>query len=322
MKGAEAQAKEIFHKMVMKWLTCPFSFLIIALTGASLNLPLVWDLKKESLSLIHDWGKEAVYLGLFSGLVAGILVDKVSNVWTFLIGAIITAGSYGALSFLVDAEGTGPCIAILFLFVIAGLGSSIAVITAIVALTKNFDSGKAAFLLLTIGMVYWRLAGPMEQSMHEAFLKEVPKNLYLLISAGSQFVVLLIGAFLLTKVELGKLLDAISKDEDPTGILIYVIATALLLTSFFVLSIGLDMAFIGAIVFLSFLFINFLALILCVTIIYKAVKEGKGVGFGAIGAALLSGKEDSTTEQLIKQREYQMLLAISFLTIGTAMGFD
>jgi hypothetical protein len=54
------------------------------------------------------------------------------------------------------------------------------------------------------------------------------------------------------------------------------------------------MGAVGSIVFIFFLFVNFLALGLAIFLLYKMIKSGKGVGLGALTGALKKKEEFAT----------------------------
>lgn len=120
----------------------------------------------------------------------------------------------------------------------------------------------------------------MDESFHNGFLKDASKQVYLIIVGSIIFVTFIINAFAMSKVELGKVIDAVSEGADPSGVFTYVLVTGLLLVTYFVLEIVLQIHVAAASVFVFFLFLNFLALGLAVFLIYKKVKSGGGLGFG------------------------------------------
>jgi hypothetical protein len=181
----------------------------------------------------------AVYIGLFSGVIGGMLVDKVSNLISYLIAAVLALIAYIGLAFVAPLEGTGMEIVTLGLFFFAGISGSIGVITSVVSLAKNFDAGKAGMLLVAISVTYWKLAAEMDEALHSGFMKEASLTVYFIVVGVVVFIALIIAALAMTKVELGQILDTISKEADSTGIFVYVIVTACLLALFFLFDIVL-----------------------------------------------------------------------------------
>lgn len=290
--------KEMIMKIVMKWLTVPITFLVIALTGAAINLPQQFIKTKDKHDIVISFGLNAVYLGLYSGVIAGIMVDKLSNLISFIIAAVLALISYIPLAFIADLEGTPVDLAILGLFFLAGLSGSIGVITSVVSLAKNFDAGQASLLLVAIAVTYWKLASGMDSALHTGFMKDATPQVYFIVVGCIVFIALLVAAFAMTKVELGAILDTLSKEADSTGIFIYVIVTSLLLVTFFIFADVLDMGVVASSIFLFFLFVNFLILGLAIFLIYKMIKSGKGMSpTGALGGV---GKkpDELTTGQM------------------------
>lgn len=315
--------KEMVIKLLLKWLTVPLTFLVVALTGAAINLPEQFIKTKEKHDLVVNFGLEAVYLGLYSGVIAGIMVDKISNLVSFLVAAVLALIAYIPLAFVTDLDGTPINLAILFLFFIAGLSGSIGVITSVVSLAKNFDAGKASLLLVTIAITYWKLASGMDNSLHTGFMKEASNEVYFIVVGVIIFVTLLIAAFAMTKVELGTTLDTLSKEADSTGIFIFVIVTSILLVTFFVFADVLDMGIVASSVFLFFLFVNFLILGLAIFLIYKMIKSGKGMSAaGALGAVGAKKPDEFTTGQMCGKKKYIHMCVVAFCILGSSLTFE
>ena len=261
----------------------------------------------------------AVYLGAYSGIIGGLFVDKLPNTISFIVAAVFALISFIPLSFLTEATGTGALVGILILFFIAGLASSISVLTAVVSLVKNFDAGRSAIMLVGLSLCYLRLCPNMDDSFHNGFLKDVSKQIYLIIVGVIIFLTLLASAFAMTKVEMGKVIDAVSENADPSGVFTYVLVTALLLVVYFVLEIVLQIHAAAASVFVFFLFLNFLALGLAVFLIYKKVKSGGGLSLGGLTKKALP---EQTPGEMFKKVRFIMILLLCFTTLGVSYSFE
>lgn len=313
--------KESIKKIVMKWVTVPISFLVIALTGAAMNLPDQFFKTEEKHKLVVAYGLNAVYLGLYSGVIAGLMVDKLSNLISYIISAVLALIGYAGLAFVCEEEGTFINILILVLFFLTGLSGSIATITSVVSLAKNFDSGRAALMLVGICVTYWKLASGMDNSLHQAFLKDSSNFVYFIVVGSIVVITLIIAALAMTKVELGKILDTISKEGDVQGIFVYVIVTAALLFVFFITGSVLGLYIVASSVFLFFLFLNFLALGLAVFLIYKMIKSGKGMSVGGLVGGLKK-PEEFTTGQMFGKKFYIYMCIVAFCILGTSLTFE
>jgi MFS family permease len=154
--------KEMVIKILMKWVTVPISFLVIALTGAAVDMPFQFEKTKDKHEIVLTYGVVAVYLGLYSGVIAGIMVDKMSNLISYLIAAVLSLIAFISAAFLHDGEGIGINIGLLVCCFLAGISGSIGVITSVVSLAKNFDAGNSGLLLVSIAVTYWKLADGMD----------------------------------------------------------------------------------------------------------------------------------------------------------------
>lgn len=276
-------------------------------------------MKKADNLLLKDYGQLAVYLGAYCGIVGGLFTDKVSPTISFIVAAVFSLITFIPLAFLTEATGTGALVGILVLFFIAGLASSISVLTSVCCVVRNFDAGRIAIILVGLSLCYFRLAANMDDSFHEGFLKDVSKQIYLIIVGVVIFLTFIVSAFLFRKVELGKILDTVSENADPSGVFTYVLVTALLLVVYFVLQIVLEIHSAAASVFIAFLFLNFLALGLAVFLIYKKVKSGGGISLGGLTKKPLP---DVTPGKMFSNIKFTMICLLAFATLGISYAFE
>ena len=315
----ESPGKEIIKKLLFKWVTIPLTFAVVCCSGAIDNLPHQFDLKKADNILLKNYGTLAVYLGAYSGIIGGLFVDKLPNTVSFIVAAVFALISFIPLAFLTEVTGGGMMALILILFFIAGLASSISVLTAVVSLVRNFDAGRSAIILVGLSLCYLRLCTNMDDSFHEGFLKDVSKQIYLIIVGCILFLTFLVNAFAMSKVELGKVIDAVSENADPSGVFTYVLVTGLLLVTYFVLEIVLQIHVAAASVFIFFLFLNFLALALAVFLIYKKVKSGGGIGLGGL---LKKPLEDTAPLKMFSKLRFSMVCLLCFTTLGVSYSLE
>jgi hypothetical protein len=139
---------------------------------------------------VISFGLAAVYIGLYSGIIAGILADNISNIVLYFISGILSLCAYIPLSFACEFDGTSAHVGILGLFAIAGFAGSLGVMTSIITLAKNFGSGKASILIVTIAMTYFKIAYIMDDAFHTGFLGDFSLSNYFLLVGLIMFVVL------------------------------------------------------------------------------------------------------------------------------------
>jgi len=97
----------------------------------------------------------ATYVGYYFGILSGILVDKVNNLFNFLIASVLTLiGFIGCIIAVGDPEfGVGMQVLTLFSMIIAGFGSSVAFITSVATVAKNF-SRDLSILFVAVLLTY------------------------------------------------------------------------------------------------------------------------------------------------------------------------
>lgn len=115
----------------------------------------------------------ATYVGYYFGIVSGILVDKVANQFNFLIAAVLTLiGFTGCIITIGNEEfGTGMQVLTIISMIIAGLGSSVAFITSIATVAKNF-SRDLSILFVAVLLTYQKTAEAFDDAIHSAFFPE------------------------------------------------------------------------------------------------------------------------------------------------------
>ena len=222
-------------KLLRKWLTVPTGILIVSLSGAALNLKERLEEKSEAAG---EWVTMvftlSVQLGYFSGILAGFLVDNIPNIFSYCIAAGLSLVSFGGVAFVLGKElTTGFIILTIFLLILAGLSASIATVTSIVSIAKNFDR-VVAYLLVAIAIGYMKTAKAFDHSVKEGFFPDMDDQIYMLGVGAVVTAVNIIGAVVMRKVELGKVLTHFSKSADPFGVLIFIVILGLYLIAFWV----------------------------------------------------------------------------------------
>jgi len=227
-----------------------------------------------------------VQLGYYSGIIAGALVDSLPNITSYAIAAVLSLLSYGGLAYTIGSEFEfWQQMLTCFLLFLCGLGASIGTVTSIVTNVKNFDD-KVSTLLVAILITYMKMAQNFDEALKEGFFPETDDQIYLIILGVLTTIVCVLGMFTMRKVELGQVLETVSKETDPIGVLIYIASCGLYLFIYWTLVKFFNIYTAGVPVILFFLFLNFLLLGLAVFLVYAKVKSGKGVGLSSLSNAL------------------------------------
>ncbi len=232
----------------------------------------------------------SVQLGHYSGIIAGALVDALPNIISYRIAAVLSAISYGGLAYTIqsDFEFGMQMLTCLLLFM-AGLGASISTVVSIVTNVKNYDD-EVSTLLVAIMVTYMKLATNFDIALKEGFFPEADDSTYLIIIGVATTLICVAGMFTMKKVDLGSILESVSKTTDPTGVLIFIATLGVYLLTYWVVVQFLNIYVVGVPIVLFFLFLNFLMLGLSIFLVYKAVKSGKGVGLSSVTGALSKKK--------------------------------
>ena len=118
--------------MISKWISIPFAIMTVLIAGSVLRLiqyfygveALQWTPLQQELI---RWG---VIFGYYGGIVAGPLVDLLTNTVAFILAAIIALGGFIALGFYTDASqvNTANTMLIVGLLVLVSFAAAIATI--------------------------------------------------------------------------------------------------------------------------------------------------------------------------------------------------
>ena len=260
----------------------------------------------------------AVQFGYYSGVIAGAFVDYLPNLVSFLVAAGLSLVSFGGLAYAMSTDfELGWQLLTVLLFFLAGLSASIATICSIVTIIKNFGR-KVSVLLVAILVTYMKTASAFDNAIKDAFMPEADDSVYLVISGVYVSLGILIGAFTMRKVELGKFLEAISKGADPTGASVYIVVCALYFFCFWLFHEELELKGLSVVCTIFFLVLNFLILGLAVFLIYLKVKGGAKPSL----SDMTSKDKEYTLGEMFKMPKYIFLLIATMLVVGTCYSYS
>lgn len=154
-------------QLVWKWMTLPYAIFIILMGGSAINLTVRFGVKSNIASEgMQLFMLLCTTLGYNLGIGAGALVDHLKPAkWNFLISGILSfLGFFGLIWTIHIADDSfGVLIQILtsLFMILAGLGASIAYISSIVIVVKNFDQ-EVSILLVSILVTYMKTANSFD----------------------------------------------------------------------------------------------------------------------------------------------------------------
>lgn len=262
-----------------------------------------------------------VQLGYYSGIIAGALVDAVPNIVSYGIAAALSFISYGGLAYTIESDFEfGLQMVTCVLLFLAGLGASIGTVTSIVTNVKNFDD-QVSTLLVAILITYMKMAQNFDEALKEGFFPESDDRTYLIIIGALTTVVMVIGMFTMKKVELGTVLETLSKTTDPTGVLIFIAVCGTYLFTYWTVVKLFAVYTAGVPIILFFLLLNFLMLGLSVFLVYSKATSGKGVGMSSMTGALVS-KKQLLIGDMVKLPKYWCLLVGTMMVVGSGYSYQ
>lgn len=142
-------------------------------------------------------------------------------------------------------------------------------------MVKNFGR-RVSCLIIAIMITYFKTSSVLDDVIRYGFFEEpngddYVETKYLIITGAYLFVIVLIGAFTMKKVQLGEWLEKLSKSADPNAASVFIIICALYILCYWILLVQLEQGTAASILIIVFLVLNFFMLFISVFLIYKKV---------------------------------------------------
>ena len=191
--GIDQETAKNFSGMVSKWVSIPFSVLVILIAGGTLNLvPYFLEIKdKLGFSPVQQelvkWG---VLLGYFGGILSGPIVNILGTTVSFPIAAVISAGGYIALGFYTDSSKVSNfnTVLIVSLLAVVAFGASIAVLAAVSTVIKNF-SRNVGGMVTGVMISYLFASNYFDLCVRKGYFADVSLKNNMFVTAGVTFIV-------------------------------------------------------------------------------------------------------------------------------------
>ena len=224
--------------MISKWASIPFGIIVVLVSGSAINLVPYFLALKDTLGftpVLQEFIRWGVVFGYYGGVLSGPLVDMFGTTISFVLTAIIAAGGYTALAFYSTGSsiGTFNAILVVCLVLLVSFAASLAYMTAIATIIKNFSRNVGA-MIAAVMLSYFFAAPYFDTSIRNGYFKDVDLFTNLIASAVINFVVLILAALIIDENEQSPQLKKASSITDRFGIVIYaIIAAGFLATIYF-----------------------------------------------------------------------------------------
>ena len=263
--------------------------------------------------------KYTVLIGYYLGLIPGVILRVLSPAGAFIVAAIMSAVSFSGLGYITN-NGDGSSIYWVLMMICLFFGAmsgSIATISAIVTTVKSFPR-IPGILIIVIMIAYFKISPYLEFSIRSGFFED-PDLMWWFIAIGLiSAVVFLIAAVAIREVELSGTIENIILEYDKMGLLVYVAVEVVFLAGFYVAALIYENWFIGAILFVVTLFLNFLVVGAVAALVIRLIMS-KGLS----GASLDKDKRDTKLfGQMLQEPKYVALVFSAFLAIGICSTFS
>lgn len=317
----KAGMEKMRNDMIFKWMGIPYCILVILAAGACYNLFAYF----QQIGAAMGYGpgtmkaiKYTVLFGYYLGLLPGYIVRAFRPTASFIIAAVLTLVSFTVLGVLteVGTGGTLEWFLMLFFLFIGAMSGSIATIAAIVTSVKSFPK-LASFLIIVIMISYYKIAPYLEFSIRSAFFEEPSLMWYFIALGAIMSVIFLLGAFAVKEVEFAPAIENMLVRFDKLGLLSYVLVATLLFGSFFVVALVYENWFIGAIIFISFIVLNFFVVGISFKLVYDKARSEKPSISGN-----KAQRKDLKFEEYISNPKYIALCFATMIVVGCGTTFS
>lgn len=250
---------------MVKWLSVPFSILVLVASTGTLNLYKRWEtvvLLQGYTSSTLPWVMYAVLLG-YLGSFPGLYVHYMGKGMSFVLSAVLVLIGYIGLGIASTWNQGGTFLIIftlLFLF-LAALGSSIAIVSAVSTPVGNFTR-RGAILMIVLMLVYFKIGPVFEASLRKGTLTGIDKSVYYPCYGIFLAILYAIAVFLIKEIDIDDRYEKAFNDIDQAGILVFILIQAILAGSIYVTFIVYVKFWLTLIIFSVFLLINFIAIML------------------------------------------------------------
>lgn len=302
--------EKIKNDMIAKWVGIPMSILVVCTAGACYNLFAYF----QQIGAAKGYGsttmtaiKYTVLFGYYLGLLPGLINRALGDTIALIIAAVMAVVSFTALGFIVDADNMVAEISMLVFLFTGAMSGGIATIAAIVTPVKSFPK-MAGILIIVILIGYYKIAPYFEFSIRSAFFEEPDLKWYFIGVGLFQALIFGVGAFVIKEVDLDASIENMIKDYDRMGLLAYVLIEVIFFCAFYIISLIYENWFIGGIMFIVVLVLNFLTVGASFYIVYTKAKSA-----GLKGLSLNKEKrKEIGFEEMIRTSKY-LCLAFSSL---------
>lgn len=311
------------RQLAIKWVSVPFAITTVLFAGASYNLLAYF----QQIGKAQGYGSETmtvikytVLFGFYLGLLPGFIVRTFTPTWAFIFAAIASLISFSTLGYIAE-NGQGEAyiwILMMFMLFIGAMSGALATVGAIVTSVKNFPR-VVGMLIVVLMIPYYKVAPYFEFSIRSAFFAEMSLLWYFIMVGVSMAVVFLAAAFAIRRATINDKIENVMADLDRMAMLIFVFIEVIFLAAYYVMSIILEDWFVGAILFLVFIFLNFLALALSTFLITSRAKK---FGPSDLAKAKADDFKETNFGDYIKEVRYMALIVATFIVVGTGITFN
>jgi len=212
------EVEDTNKQMGWKWVSIPYSILVLLFAGASYNLHERWELviveqgyKKTS----HNYTQMVVLFGYYFGILSGIIIHYLDVIYAYAIAAVLAFIGYVGLGIVVvvDEGSTYHLIVTLIFLFIAAFSGSVATFAAIVTPVKNFPR-LASLMVIVIMIGYYHIAPLLEEAVRQTWYHKVNKQVYYSCLGAVLFGVYFVGGVLVRQVYMREKHEAMVLNTD------------------------------------------------------------------------------------------------------------
>lgn len=309
------------NDMISKWIDVPYSILVVLAAGASYNLFAYF----QQIGAIQGYGKETmtaikytVLIGYYLGIIPGAIVRMNMPVLAYGLAAILALICFPILGYIAEngEGGTGTWILMMTSLFFGAMSGSFATITAIVTVVKSFPKLEG-ILLIVILIAYYKIAPYLEFSIRSGFFEEPSLLWYFVVLGVILALIYAVAIVAVREITIDGFVENLIQDYDRAGLFAFVFLELCFLASFFVVALIYENWFIGAILMISFIVLNFFVVGIAFKVVYDKVSETK-----KFESRDRTKRREMKFEQMLGESKYHSILWASFIVVGVCSTFN
>ena len=269
------EIEEANVQMGWKWVTIPYSIIVLLWSGASYNLHDRWELVEQRyVQTSHNYTQIIVFWGCYFGIASGLIIHNLDVMYAYAIAALLALFGFAGLAMAVeynDGSMAHLLITLMFLFISAFSGS-IATFAAVVTSVQNFTR-VSSLLVIVIMINYQKISPLLEDVIRSTYQSKVSIQTYYSGLGVILFLTYSIGGIITKRVHMRELHEAMVLSIDKISLFIFITIEVALIAAIYYIRFILNQIELTIYAFVIAALVNFIAFFIAWTMVSSQVQK-------------------------------------------------